>query len=449
MKVIDFIKALFIPREMKRFRYMSVLFAICLFVLEMYLVLIPSSSYYKRNAHKMVEESDLYYLQSIANIKETEDLSSLVKELQSKKIRSGSENITNSDLAFDELNIKNDEKSIGILSKNKENTDWYFNNKETTILVNGDNKPVITPTDGGIILNNVNTKPIQVEGVKATDKLDLITVTSNDEGFLQINGETCNVRVTSSNPVISIENNNILLDGQYTGKGISSDSKVVYYFVPNTNVYYYEKEYKYTNEAGLVNHILFTINTKATSLNDCVKKYSESEYPNIKDEAYFFVTIGSTFVSYQAHPLEIDKLNIERNGQTLKSATLMVPYSNAGEFTFDGLKVDEFVPYLLGKLEVGYILLATTSLRLQIFIYVIIFTLVVTLLFSLLFKKNGRLKTFKEYYNIASLANIVPAIIAFILMWINPVYVGSIYLFMFAVYYLFVLYRINNSPEIV
>ena len=123
MKVIDFIKALFIPREMKRFRYMSVLFAICLFVLEMYLVLIPSSSYYKRNAHKMVEESDLYYLQSIANIKETEDLSSLVKELQSKKIRSGSENITNSDLAFDELNIKNDEKSIGILSKNKENTD--------------------------------------------------------------------------------------------------------------------------------------------------------------------------------------------------------------------------------------------------------------------------------------------------------------------------------------
>ena len=127
----------------------------------------------------------------------------------------------------------------------------------------------------------------------------------------------------------------------------------------------------------------------------------------------------------------------------------MVPYSNAGEFTFEGLQVNDFSSYLLGKFEVGYRLIAVASIRLQLFVYIIVFTLVITLLFSLLFKKNGRLKTIKEYYNIASLANIVPAIIAFILMWINPVIVGSAYLFIFTVYYLFVLYRINNSPEIV
>lgn len=450
MKVIDLIKALFFPRDMKKLRYMSVLFAICLFVLEMYLIVCPANSYYRRTTHDLVVENDLYYLQSILNIKETESLSSLVKELQSKNIRSGSVELTDYDLAFDSLNIdSSDGASLGILQKNSEETEWLFNNANTSISVNGDDKPEIKFTDDGIILNNVSNKKILFEGISETDKPELVIISCTDKGELKINGKTYDILVRSSSPTISIKDNNIYFDGEYTGCAVNDNAKVVYYFIPNNNVYYYTREYTYTNENGVVNHLNFVINTKAESLNDVLVEYSDTEFPNIKDDDYYFITIASSFVSYQANPKGIEDLEITRGDKTLQTATVMVPYSNAGEFTFDGLKVENFSEYLLGKLEIGYQILAASSIKFQMFIYCIVFTLIVTLLFSLLFKKNGRLKTFKEYYNIASLANIIPSIIAFIMMWINPVLVGSSYLFIFSVYYLFVLYRINNSPEIV
>ena len=82
-------------------------------------------------------------------------------------------------------------------------------------------------------------------------------------------------------------------------------------------------------------------------------------------------------------------------------------------------------------------------------LYLMGFTLIVSLLFSLLFRKNGRLKRFKEYYNIAALANLVPLVITFIFTFFNPAWFGTVYLTTFSIYYLFVLYRINNSPQMV
>ncbi len=447
MKIIDFIKSLFFPREMKRHRYMSLLFAICLFVLEFYLIIAPASSYYKRHTHELVEENNLYYLQSISKMMETEDLDKFVKELQSKGVRSGSEKITDSDLAFDSL--KADNSVLGIIRKDAESDVWLFNDKSTSVRYDttSDEKPIITATTGGIIINNVSQKMISIEGVTENDNIELVTVTSTDDGKLKINNETTKVLITSSEPVISLDGTDIMIDDTFTGKSVSENAKVVFYFVPNYDVYFYEKEYVYTNDLGEKNHILFTINTKATSLDECTHEYSEEAYPNIEDENYFFVNIASTFVSYQANPKGIDDLKIDKNGTTLQCASIMVPYSNTGEFTFDGLQTKDFANYLLSKLEIGYTLFAVQSLDLQIGIYCLVFTLIVTCLFFLLFKKNGRLKTFREYYNIASLANIVPAIISFVLMWINPLYVGSSYLFIFSIYYLFVLFRINNSPE--
>lgn len=447
MKIIDFIKSLFFPREMKRHRYMSLLFAICLFVLEFYLIIAPASSYYTRNTHKLVEENNLYYLQSISQITETEELDNFVKELQDKGIRSGSEDITDSDLAFDSLAA--DESVLGIIKKDTESDYWIFNDKKTDVRydTSSDEKPIITATDGAIIINNVSKKEISLENVSKDDNIELVTITSSDDGRLKVNNETTKLLITSSNPIISLDGTDIMLDNTFTGKKVSENVKVIFYFVPNYDVYFYENEYTYTSNSGEKNHITFTINTKATTLDECVHEYSEELYPNIEDENYFFVTVAQTFVSYQANPKGIDELNIEKDGTKLQCATIMVPYSNTGEFTFDGLQTKDFASYLLSKLEIGYTLFAVQSLDLQIGIYCLVFTLIVTCLFFLLFKKNGRLKTFREYYNIASLANIVPAIISFILMWINPLYVGSSYLFIFSIYYLFVLFRINNSPE--
>ena len=109
----------------------------------------------------------------------------------------------------------------------------------------------------------------------------------------------------------------------------------------------------------------------------------------------------------------------------------------------------DFSTFLYNYIVDGYSSLAISNFSIISIIYVVGFTLIVSLLLSFLFRKTGRMKKFKEYYNIASLANIVPLVITFIVMWFNPAWFGTVYLCAFAVYYLIVLYRINNSSEIV
>ncbi len=56
---LDIVKSFFIPMKMKRFRYMSILFAILIFIVQVYLLSFPHTIYLKRD-HKKYIESQQY-----------------------------------------------------------------------------------------------------------------------------------------------------------------------------------------------------------------------------------------------------------------------------------------------------------------------------------------------------------------------------------------------------
>ncbi len=88
-----------------------------------------------------------------------------------------------------------------------------------------------------------------------------------------------------------------------------------------------------------------------------------------------------------------------------------------------------------------------TNYLIQVLGYVILFPGIYVLILCWSMKKRGVMKTFKEYYNIASIASVVPAIITFILAWFIPKVV-ILYGALFCVFVLFSFIKINSTPEL-
>ena len=103
---------------------------------------------------------------------------------------------------------------------------------------------------------------------------------------------------------------------------------------------------------------------------------------------------------------------------------------------------------LIKILKQGYVSKYNTMYSIITFIYTVIFPLFITFIFWLFFKKNGKLKKMREYYNIAGVTNISCSLFVFVILWFYPDGIGNLYPFIFALYYLFVLYKINSSREI-
>lgn len=446
MTILDLIKAVFLPKHMKRLKDMSALFAICLFILSMYAIIFPTKNYYNRKTHDLVVENDLYYLHSLMNMPTSgEALDKFVSEIKENEGISIDGLMQVPGLALKQ--IQADDKILGIITKGEKN--WYFNNADTNIVITTDTTPVIKPTDNGIIIENVNDKVVSLPNVSKTDNLSVLKVTVNNKGALVVNDTTYdNVTITSKNPMFSINNNKLTVDNIETNVSIATDQKVILYFIPNESLKHYETSYTYKGEDGVNNHIKFIIDLEAVNINECTYKYDEIKHPNINDDAYFFITVTNSFICFQAHPSGIEELNIERNGVKLSPAMILTYYANSS-LDFKDINSNTFGTFMTSKFEEGYKVLVVQSFSLTAFIFCIVYPLIITLLFSLLFKRNGKLKSFKEYYNIAALSNLVPALLSFVIMWFNPMLFTSIYLFLFAIYYLFVLYKINNSPDLV
>lgn len=80
-------------------------------------------------------------------------------------------------------------------------------------------------------------------------------------------------------------------------------------------------------------------------------------------------------------------------------------------------------------------------------VVILFYTLIIVIIFWLFFKKRGTLKKFKEYYNIAGIASIIPTIISFGVLWLFPDAI-TLYGVIFSIFYVFVLYRINKLESI-
>ena len=214
--------------------------------------------------------------------------------------------------------------------------------------------------------------------------------------------------------------------------------------MPSTTTYY-ERTISYVNDNGVKQNFLFVV--------DLMEKYvSKSTYTvdsfngDYLNEDYYFVLFYREAIYYQAHLVGLNDKKVERNGEELKCQGYNTQLSKLPFDTTNMISTD-FNQNLYGLLVNGYASLAISNHSIISLIYVIGFTLIVSLLFSFLFRRTGRMKKFKEYYNVASITNITSILVTFVVMWFNPGIFGMVYLPTFAIFYLFVLYRINNSAE--
>ena len=446
MVVWNFIKSLFIPKYMARHRFMPILVAIWLFVISTYLLLLPARYYYLHNTKKLVDNNNLYYLQAVRDIEKFAPSNDAIKDFENELIKKGiyteSGNVGATHLGLYEIEV--DDNIIGYIEKKDT---FYFNSLDTTVANSNEQQdyPTITSADGGFYINNVNDKKIVSELVSQGDNIDVIKVSIvPSNSHLEIDNTDTGINISSDKVKLEVIDNKLYANGIATTKEINN--KVIIYFVSRTTTYY-ERDFSYVNDNGIKQNFKFVI--------DFTKEYvSKSPYTvdnfecDYLNQDYYFILVYKNAVFYQANLNGINDKNVIRDDKALQCLGYNISVSKL-PFDLTNMVPTDFPLFLYDYVVDGYSSLAISNFSIISLIYLVGFTLVVSLLFSFLFRKTGRMKKFKEYYNIASIANIVPLVITFIVMWINPAWFGTVYLVVFAVYYLFVLYRINNSSEII
>jgi len=97
-------------------------------------------------------------------------------------------------------------------------------------------------------------------------------------------------------------------------------------------------------------------------------------------------------------------------------------------------------------LSQAQILAENSMIGAQLFFTFFLPAILFIFLFWLIFRKNGKLTTFKEYFNLAAISSILVTVLVFIIGWFWSQVFGY-YLFAFMGFYLFVLYKINSAPN--
>ena len=316
------------PSRMAKYRYISVLISVCIFILASYLLAIPAKTYITKNIDTMVTESNYLSLQSIEKMPYEPAVNAVISEIQSKECHAD------------------------------------FN-------------------DDGVIILTCDNLAIDDKGKSFYE---------NDIVYINDNSITINIHV------------------------------VIDLFVTSTD----EANYNPTKEFV----------------------YSEEKFPNIETNEYYLLILWPGALYYQAHPQGVTKANITHGETVLRESYSNASFNDIGFNTIHFENAgDKAGDYLVQQIKVGYIPSYTNSYSLLTFFFCVIFPLLLVFLFWIFFRKTGRLKTFKEYYNIAALASIIPTIVTFIAIWFAPGIISNLYLFGFSAYYLFVLYRINNSAN--
>ena len=453
-KIIDFFKSLFVPRKMIRHRNNPIIIGIVLAVLIVYLYMWPVNSYYSRNTHKLVLKENLESLQVLEYMpKSGNDLQQFVSKINDKGIEVSTDNVIScSNLGCKEAKINVSDNLLGLISKDYLNSGfWFFTNN--TINEAAPNEiitaPNITSVNNGIIINEISSLPLTIDGINESDTINTITVTLNNKSRILINNETLynDIIITDSTITFSEKDNYLVINGIKTSYLI--DNYSVIYYVYNPNVTYYEDNYSYIGEDGYVKNIKFVIDLSVNYIQSYEWKYDSTNgfNGNLDTTEYYYLMLNKEGLYYQAHPLSIEDANLVHNGKTLESSAIVSGY-NYKKVDLSNLNVNNFGSSFLILIETGYVDNVRTQYLFVSLFDIILMPFLFSILFFILFKKNGRLKKYKEYFNIASISSVLPTIIAFIVIWIYPPVFSYVYLILFGLWYLFSIYRINsyNGP---
>ena len=449
--IFEFIKSLFIPRKMARHRNNSVVIAIVLAVLTVYLFMWPTQAYYKRNTHKLVLKENLESLQVLEYFPTSgEELDKFTSEINNKEIVVDKDKtISCNNMGSKVASIKTSNKLIGLISKDYENNGfWYYKNNEYSEAGAKEitQTPKVSAVDGGIIINDISVNPIEIDGISSSDTVNTIRISLNNRSRLLINDEINNnkdILITSSEIRFSEKDNYLYVNDIKTDYEL--DEYTIIYYVYNSNVTYYENTFSYTGTDGYVKELKFIIDTSVNYITSYDYRYNKDTgfNGNLDTTEYYYLMLNKSGMYYQAHPLGIEDANIKHNGKTLNSSAVVAGYT-IKNITLNDIDETNFGSKFLSIIENGYVDNVRTQYLFITLLDVLVMPFIFSFLFFLLFKKNGRLKKFKEYLNIASISGVIPVIIAFITIWIYPPVFSYVFLITFGVWYLFCIYRINS-----
>lgn len=165
----------------------------------------------------------------------------------------------------------------------------------------------------------------------------------------------------------------------------------------------------------------------------------------------YLIRFASDSLYFQAHPFGINQKNIKHDNNILKTEVNQVYYQSVlPDFSLDSesLQVEEFGSYLLDQLIIGNENKVKLKAYTLTFLVGVLFTLITIIILWIFFRKDGLIKKFSEYYNIAAITSMPISIIFFILLWFIPSLI-NIYIFVFSLFYVIVLYKLNTSEEII
>jgi hypothetical protein len=175
---------------------------------------------------------------------------------------------------------------------------------------------------------------------------------------------------------------------------------------------------------------------------------ANEEYKYVENEEQYFLVFSKHSVIYQAHQAEMGSEELKKTHNNVELTVVYLPLDYKSFLPDFSLKLSDpltFGNYVITQMLDAYSQYARSTAFIQTFLISIGFPLLMVLLFWLFFRKSGRLNRFKEYFNIAALSSIVPVLLTFGLAWVFPILLNW-YIFVFSLFYLFVLFRINNAP---
>ncbi len=353
---IDILKSLVIPSKMKKYRYMSCLIAMLIFIAAIYLTTLPYGSLINRKKET--------YLQEKTYVSAYYDMGDDLTE------------------GYQKIKDANYKVVDGVMVSSKET-----NEKEVVSYTYMKNEEVITTHLVFDITNSVTTE---------LDELK--------KEFLELHPSFSSGTAMQVSQLVYIK---LLKDS-------TLDKNVLF-----TEYSGYEQE-KIQEEIDKVSNFdLFGITHNPNDyLIGFFKEYMISQIPYEENEKIIYPSLTA---SYSSNSVEIDFsdiTNVHDIGRKVCNGL------------FNTLKANDKNQNLLQAL--GYIILYPT-------------VLIILMWFSM--RKRGNLKTFKEYYNVASIASIVPTIITFILAWFIPGAVMA-YGILFSIMVLFAYISINSKPEL-
>ncbi|MDD4077571.1 MAG: hypothetical protein PHT03_06295 [Bacilli bacterium] len=181
-----------------------------------------------------------------------------------------------------------------------------------------------------------------------------------------------------------------------------------------------------------------------------VKQFTVENYPTEDNVEKYLLLLASDALYFQAHPWGT---KLSHHGRVLKPVSKKVFYqNNIPDFRFyienpqeDGYRIGQ---YLMEQLIIGNV--NTIKLKSYTFAFLmgVLFTLITVLILWVFFRRNGIIKQFKEYYNIAAIASVPITVVFFILLWFIPQLL-NIYIYVFSLFYLISLAAINNTEDLV